>query len=304
MAGTHDLGEVMEMRMRALGVQLEETRRRLDEAERRRVVETRKSRGQVKERERELAAVKGEVTELKDALKKLDIELKISQSEGDEKTAWEFFLVTVIVPFLAVFTFFTRFHQTIQSASQKTHLDLNGLDDVSDAMLAHVSAMTHVKSINLDSSSGFSAEGIKHLYRLPRLETLDLQGADVSDSALEGIGSLTSLKQLYFLKNAVTDAGLSHLTALSSLKELWLGGCMGVTNAGMVHVGRLTGLEDLRLGWTAVTEDGLQQLTALTKLTTLRLPDGDMVYNEDVRRWIGLYGAGSDGAEEDTWKQS
>ncbi|CAI5940280.1 unnamed protein product [Closterium sp. NIES-65] len=77
------------MRMRSLGVQLKETRRRLEEAERRRVVETRKSRGQVKERERELAAVKGEVTELKDALNKLDVELKISQNEGDEKTAWE-----------------------------------------------------------------------------------------------------------------------------------------------------------------------------------------------------------------------
>ncbi|CAI5486411.1 unnamed protein product [Closterium sp. Naga37s-1] len=56
-----ELGEAMEMRMRALGMQLEETRRELEKAERRRVAEMREMRGQAEERERGLAAVKGEV---------------------------------------------------------------------------------------------------------------------------------------------------------------------------------------------------------------------------------------------------
>ncbi|CAI5507121.1 unnamed protein product, partial [Closterium sp. Naga37s-1] len=58
----------------------------LEEAERRRVAEMR---GQVEERERELAAVKGELAEQKDALMELDVDLKISQSVGDQETAWQ-----------------------------------------------------------------------------------------------------------------------------------------------------------------------------------------------------------------------
>ncbi|CAI6009752.1 unnamed protein product [Closterium sp. NIES-65] len=58
----------------------------------------------MEEREGELAAVKRELAEHKDALKKLDDDLQISHSGGDEKTAWE----------------------AIKSASQATHLDLQG----------------------------------------------------------------------------------------------------------------------------------------------------------------------------------
>ncbi|CAI5462130.1 unnamed protein product [Closterium sp. Yama58-4] len=249
--GVHELKEAMEMRMRALGVQLEETRREM--------------RGQVEERERELAAVKEELAAHKDALDNqlsvelarekeerrrevqnwpcgmeelaaskgwLNVEVEINQSEGHRKTAWE------------------------------------------------------LTWMSLESCSGFSAEGIKHLYRLPRLETLYLNCTDVSDSALEGIGSSASIKLLHLWRTKVTDAGLAHLTALFPLKDLNATECRGVTNAGMVHVGRLTGLERLALTSTAVTDDGLQHLTALTKLTTLWRPNGNCIQGEDVRRLI------------------
>ncbi|CAI5476873.1 unnamed protein product [Closterium sp. Yama58-4] len=169
-----------------------------------------------------------------------NVDVEIMQSEGDQKAAWE----------------------AIKSASQETDLELRNLNSLLDTMLAHVSTMTHLTSINLYSTSGFSAEGIKHLFRLPRLEKLDLRASDISDSALEGIGSLTSLTHLYLYTTKVTDAGLPCLTDLPSLTHLALNECKGVKDAGMVHVGRLTGLETLCLNLTAVTDDGLQQLTA------------------------------------------
>ncbi|CAI5480709.1 unnamed protein product [Closterium sp. Yama58-4] len=183
---------------------------------------------------------------------KLNVALQIKQSRGDQKMAWK----------------------QIKAASRRAELSLKCHDGVSDAMLGHVSTMTRLKGIDLESSSGFSAEGIKHLYRLPQLETLNLMSTHVPDSAFEGIGSLTSLKGLYLFETNVTDAGLLHLTGLSSLKVLWLSGCKGVTNDGMVHVGRLIGLTHLWLNGTAVTDDGLQQLTALTKLTDLHTSKG------------------------------
>ncbi|CAI5462116.1 unnamed protein product [Closterium sp. Yama58-4] len=284
--------------MRVIGVQLEETRRELRrqveererevaavkeelaESKRRRVAEMNEIRGQVEERERalavevaavksELMGVKGAMVDHKDAMtEKLDMaerSKETDQSEGDLKTAWE----------------------RIKSATRATELSLENLNGLSDDILAHVSTMIHLKSINCTSASGFSAEAIKHLYRLTGLEKLDLDGTIVSDCALEGIGSLTSLKILYLINTNVTDAGLLHLTALSSLIELGLGGCTGVTNAGMVHVGRLTGLERFGVHNTAVTDDGLQQLTALTKLTKFWPPEGGCLENDDICKRIG-----------------
>ncbi|CAI5474726.1 unnamed protein product [Closterium sp. Yama58-4] len=181
---------------------------------------------------------------------KVNVKRRIKRSVGDKRTAW----------------------RAINAALQKSDLSLACLRGLSDAMLINVSTMTHLTSIDLDSSSGFSAEGIKHLYRLPHLEKLNFNYSDFLDSALEGIGSLSRLIDLSLHQTNVTDAGLSHLTALTSLKDLRLGYCSGVTDAGMVHLVRLTGLEKLAPDGTAVTDDGLQQLTALTKLTDLYTP--------------------------------
>ncbi|CAI5460729.1 unnamed protein product [Closterium sp. Yama58-4] len=198
---------------------------------------------------------------------KLNLALEIRQSKGTRKKALE----------------------AIKSASQKSNLKLNTLHEgLSDAILGHVSTMTHLKSIDLSFSSGFSAEGIKRLYRLSQLEKLYLTCTCVSDSALEDVGSLVSLRELHLLLTKVTDAGLAHLTGLSSLRVLVFGNNKGVTDAGMVYVGRLTKLEGLCLGGTAVTDDGLQQLTALTKLTRLFTPERVQLENDDVRRRIGM----------------
>ncbi|CAI5480707.1 unnamed protein product [Closterium sp. Yama58-4] len=153
----------------------------------------------------------------------VNVELEIIQSKGPQKTAWE----------------------RIKEASRATHLNLVGVRGFSDDIRAHVSTMTHLTSIGLYNSAGFSAEGIKHLYRLPQLELLSLGGTDVSNSTLEVICSLTSLKHLDLLGTKVTDAGLPHLTGLPSLNNRGLSCCEGVTDAGLVHVGRLTGLESL-----------------------------------------------------------
>ncbi|CAI6009680.1 unnamed protein product [Closterium sp. NIES-65] len=60
----------------------------LEEAECRRVAEMREMRG-VEERERKLAAVKKELDAHKNARMKVDVDLQIRQSEGDQKTAWQ-----------------------------------------------------------------------------------------------------------------------------------------------------------------------------------------------------------------------
>ncbi|CAI5480706.1 unnamed protein product [Closterium sp. Yama58-4] len=171
----------------------------LEEAERRRVAEIREMKGKVEERERELASVKGEVTELKDVVMKLRVDFNISQSDSDTKEAWE----------------------AIKSASKETYLSMENYHGLSGDILEHVSSMTHLTSIFLGGSSGYSAEGITHLYRLPRLVELGLDATVISDSALEGIGSLTTLQLLFLMVTKTCGRFHTPYRCFSRLDDAW-----------------------------------------------------------------------------------
>ncbi|CAI5474956.1 unnamed protein product [Closterium sp. Yama58-4] len=173
---------------------------------------------------------------------------QLRKSQGDVSSAW----------------------QKIRAAAT---LDLKGQAHLSDALLAHVATMTHLKHVHIDMTSGFTSQGIKCLYSLPHLESLELKGTTVTASTLEGIGAASSsLKLLYLNQAAVTDAGLPHLTALAFLKTLILYKCEGVTCPGMVLVGRMTSLEELYLFGSGVKNHGLRFLAPLTRLKMLVLP--------------------------------
>ncbi|CAI5475347.1 unnamed protein product [Closterium sp. Yama58-4] len=95
-----------------------------------------------------------------------------------------------------------------------TTLDLKGLSGLSDTFLRHVATMTHLKHVHIDGCSGFTSEGLKCLYSLPLLERLELKSSVVTDSTLDGIGRVRTLKFLYLNRTKVTDSGLVHLKCL------------------------------------------------------------------------------------------
>ncbi|GJP39590.1 hypothetical protein CLOM_g13321 [Closterium sp. NIES-68] len=142
-----------------------------------------------------------------------------------------------------------------------------------NSIVDHFGIMTHLKWIDLEGSTGFGP-GIQHLFRLPRLEKLNLGETDIQDNGLEGIDAAGSLEYLSLSGTDVSAAGLRHLSSLSSLRTLELDSCWLVTSAGMFCLRKLTGLESLHLGGTAVKDDGLKYLTSLTKLKELGLPAG------------------------------
>ncbi|CAI5458031.1 unnamed protein product [Closterium sp. Yama58-4] len=215
----------------------------------------------LEEVKRELAAVKSELAGSKmEAAKYRECVLKLEKSLehcGEEsKQTWE-----------AILLAWSR------NSPFRTILELKNLSSISDTALSHASAMPCLTSIDLDKSSGFSAEGMKHLYKLPQLQRLSLRTVAVSDDHLEGIAAASKLQNISLTNSKVTDAGLQLLTGLP-LKTLELNCCQGVTAAGMAHVGRVTGLESLFLENVNTGGDGLQHLTSLTNLKLLALPTG------------------------------
>ncbi|CAI7917715.1 unnamed protein product [Closterium sp. NIES-53] len=292
MAGTHEMKEELVMRMRVIAVHLERTR----------IADMREMIGQVEERggemAAELAAVRRELAKQRDIAERREADLRELREEvrmrEDEMRAelarkreerrevqemnWPRHVLFYNILLLAVMhSFCTHFLQAIKAASQETHLNLSDLTCLSDAILTHVSTMTHLKSIDLNNSSGFDVEGFKYLY---------LSSACLTDGAMEGIGCMRSLKSLYIHRTKVTDAGLPHLTPLSSLIVVFLTN-KGVTDAGMEHLGKLTGLQDLSVQGTEVTDDGLWQSAVLANLRAMWSPKGPRLVDDDVHRRTG-----------------
>ncbi|CAI7818477.1 unnamed protein product, partial [Closterium sp. NIES-54] len=223
---------------------------------------------QVEEARREVVAVRVELAEHKGRL--AGLQEALTQTHLATQRSWE--------ALMSVWC---------GDASKSTHVELQNVHRLSTTALRLLSTISHLQHVDLDGSAGFSAEGVRLLYKLPRLEDLSLRDTAVSDDALIGIGEAKSLARLYLSRTQVTDAGLLHIAAISSLNTLSLLGCLGVTGIGMVHVGRLGGLEWLYLQGTGVDDAGLHNLAYLTKLHVLYLPGGECVDHEKLCRQVG-----------------
>lgn len=95
--------------------------------------------------------------------------------------------------------------------------------------------------------------------------------SDAADSALPFLMGMNQLRKLDLDRNAVTDTGLKNLAGMKRLRELHLGGCLQVTDAGLKHLRDLEALEYLSVSSTHVTDAGLEYLPELTKLQFLNL---------------------------------
>ncbi len=98
---------------------------------------------------------------------------------------------------------------------------------------------------------------------------IDLSRSWVSDTDLERIRGLQSLKVLRLAQTHVTDAGLSIVESLPSLKELDLFFCEHVTDAGASQLRSAAGLEKLNLRGTKISGSGVKFLTELSRLQWL-----------------------------------
>ncbi|CAI5985923.1 unnamed protein product [Closterium sp. NIES-65] len=88
MAGTLELKK-MDLRMGVFSVQLKETQRELKGQVEQRIRELAAMKGELKEAERRRVAEMRELKEHQDAVMQLRVEEGIRQSEGDQRTAWE-----------------------------------------------------------------------------------------------------------------------------------------------------------------------------------------------------------------------
>jgi serine/threonine protein kinase/Leucine-rich repeat (LRR) protein len=144
-----------------------------------------------------------------------------------------------------------------------------------DELLAVVSNLSDLGSLDLTNSPSVTDAGIANLKNLPKLSSIKLLGTAVTDVSMEHIARFDELELLYLQNTSVTDAGALCLTRLAKLKALDLAATK-VTDAGMAHVAELAALENVGLGGTRVSRIGLEHLKRLPNLNALRIQGTDV----------------------------
>ncbi len=120
---------------------------------------------------------------------------------------------------------------------------------------------------NMDKG-GYTDEGIKALSKCPLLEHLSVGGAGLTDEGIRHIARLTRMNSLYICGSArVTDASLRELAGLRSLEILDISNCR-LTISGVNAFKSLTNLRTLNLDDVIQDNSGLD-LSGLANLREL-----------------------------------
>ncbi len=133
------------------------------------------------------------------------------------------------------------------------------LDD--NAIERIVSAWPNLESISLDGSQITDA-GLSHLGELRRLRYLNVSRTQIADKGLESLASLSGLTTLHASNTNIGDQGMAHLARITSLEKLDLN-FTGITDRGLKEVHSLTNLKRIYFVGTKVTDDGLEYLKPL-----------------------------------------
>ncbi|KAI3355383.1 hypothetical protein L3Q82_018218 [Scortum barcoo] len=138
-----------------------------------------------------------------------------------------------------------------------------------------VSALANLSSLqtlNLDGTE-VTENSLEHLASHPSLSSLSLGGISVADGnqALQIISGLKLTHLTLPGRHSVTDGGLSFLSRLCLLLELDLTDYTQVTDQGVSQLSTMTRLKKLSLSNTQVTDAGLPSLRGLQELQELCL---------------------------------
>ena len=194
----------------------------------------------------------------------------------------------------------------LEGMQQLTHLELRQEGRLTDAALVSVGKLTGLKHLDLSSYVAteaygrmrFSAEGIRRLTALRKLEELHLVGHEVPSDALV-FDRLTSLS---LGGPSVNDACAARIADCRDLKSLSLS-YTEISDAGMQHLAALPELIRLTLSSHVVTDDGIACLKSAKKLSHLNLrasqvTDASLEHLAEIKTLVrlDLHGSGYPGS--------
>jgi hypothetical protein len=143
---------------------------------------------------------------------------------------------------------------------------LSAEGQMTDEVLADVSAVDTMAGLNLGGSKALTDEGVRHLARLPALKYLDLSGTAITDRGLAVLRDLPALETLSLAGTRITDEGVAHLANCHELRQVDL----SWTRTGDGALTALAGRKKLALlaSGNDVTDEGIALLHELPVFKT------------------------------------
>jgi hypothetical protein len=152
------------------------------------------------------------------------------------------------------------------------------MDRVYDETLEGLKSLPRLRSLRITDAT-VTEDALKNLRGLRELRSLTIEFAPYEvpngDAGLTHLKDLTQLEELHVRNIDATDAGLAHLRGLKRLRELTIGG-RGITDQGLSHIAELKELTTLNVQSGYITDRGLSYLVALRELKSLS------VYGEEI----------------------
>jgi tRNA A-37 threonylcarbamoyl transferase component Bud32 len=141
---------------------------------------------------------------------------------------------------------------------------------LSDDGLTTIGELRSLHYLTIFDATRVTDAGLRHLTRLPQLETLVLTGGSVTGEGLRHLAGLPALTWLDLSRTSLTDGGLAALVDFRALESLLV--CQTkVTDRELKQLRRISKLKHLDLSATAVSDVGVPSLCDLSKLERLTI---------------------------------
>jgi hypothetical protein len=142
--------------------------------------------------------------------------------------------------------------------------------------LRAIGQLEHLKTLTLfGKCHGLNDSTVGLLAGLQELESLNTEGAQLTDDGLKGLAALKALKAMSFFHlsfgmKGFTGVGFAHLKALPKLERLTAAG-ISMGDDGFAALGTLTQLKEFRTWHTYQTEAANALIAKLTNLRSLHI---------------------------------
>ncbi|MCU0878510.1 MAG: hypothetical protein MUF06_12055 [Pirellulaceae bacterium] len=142
--------------------------------------------------------------------------------------------------------------------------------DPTDADLALLADLPHIKTLHLVGAKKVTPAGLAHLGRLSHVEDAYFKETWLGPEGLAHISHWRGLRTLWLAETGVTEAQIPWIAANRGLTHLDLSGA-DIGDESLPAIAGLTDLEVLALRDTRVTPQGIESLSKLPKLAHLYL---------------------------------
>lgn len=129
---------------------------------------------------------------------------------------------------------------------------------MTDELLEHVSANSHLTILRCGASAGVTDEGIRFLAHMPALTHLDLSGTAITDRGLTVLSELPNLERISLSWTRVSDAGVASLSRSDAIRDVDISGTV-CGDGSMRTFANKPHLSRFRSG-ERTTDDGLASL--------------------------------------------